>query len=250
MATLFQGENRPEACRFHLDQLRRLPASLPAAQTGVPASLALGDLLARAEDWPAAASAYRRWLQEQPPARWLSDWPEPVERYALALLLAGDQGGYRQLCRQLHQADPPAEPDAVLARICAWGGALEPAAVLEMARRRRAGQPQEAETHLVLGLACVRAGRYEEAQVTLEKARDLGKNQPRIELTARLGLALVRHGCGQAKEALEHLQAVDGMTDTIEGLRHITNPRLSEWLAFRALSQEVRRVLQTPVRKN
>jgi WD40 repeat protein len=246
MATNCQGENRPEALRFHLSQLHRLPA--PAG----PAPLDLGDLLARAEDWPAAASAYRRWLQEQPPARCLTDWPEPVERYALALLLAGDQAGYRQLCRQLHQANQPAEPDAgpVLARICAWGGALEPAVVLELARRRLTGQPKEAETHLVLGLACARAGQYEEAQVALEKARDMGKNQPRIEVTAHLGLALVRLGCGQAKEALEHLQAVDSMTDTIEGLRHISNPCLSEWLAFRALSEEVRRVLQTPVRKN
>jgi eukaryotic-like serine/threonine-protein kinase len=245
-AALCQGENRLEACRFHLAQLRRLPA--PAG----PAPLDLGDLLARTEDWSAAASAYRRWLQEQTQARWLTDWPEPVERYALALLLAGDQAGYRQVCGQLYQTNKDAEPAATtaLARICAWGGGLEPAAVLELASRRLAVQPKEAETYLVLGLACARAGQYEQAQAALEKARRVGKNQPRIEATARLGLALVSHGCGQSKEALEHLQAVRGMADSIEGPRNVSNPCLSEWLAFRAMSEEVGRVLRTPVRKN
>jgi hypothetical protein len=239
-AAFAQERNQVTAFRFHSERLKRI-----ASPTGRPVR-DLAYLLAREGDWSGTTTNLRRWLAAYPSDTWLSDWPEQAELLALSLLLSGDSSGYRDLCGRLHRSFRDADRKAgiALTRMVVWGdNALEPAALRALAHRFLERQPKEARLVLLLGLAQFRAGNHAEAQLTLSKALSAGKDDTFVEVSAHLGLALVHHRCARAEHARRHRLAADEMGDRTTSLRHPDNPNLPEWLAYRALREEVRRTL-------
>jgi tetratricopeptide (TPR) repeat protein len=165
---------------------------------------ALADAYARLFDYPKTAREYLA------PDGQLPDDPELWCNLAAMLLLGQETDLHRQLCeRALAQAGRLADPRAVgeqrnaylIARMCALAEKppVDLARVLELARQSVDRQAFAWHLH-TLGLACYRAGKYEEAVRHLNESLTKDPEWGAQVVTYQV-LALAYHRLGKADEA-------------------------------------------------
>ncbi len=120
-------------------------------------------LLQRVEDWQAALADYRKWAESgetDEGVGWLG--------HARALLITGDDQGYRDLCARMMADDGPARrqpPSWPLVRslILSRRGKADPSTVVVMAKDLPPSADQDRSTASTQALADLRAGRLREA---------------------------------------------------------------------------------------
>jgi hypothetical protein len=148
----------------------------------------------------------------------------PVQAFGCRALVAlgrGDQQAYRHLCREVsHNLVPSLQPAE--SEIVTWSCALAPGAVtdytvlLELARRASEAKPFTAGLLRAQGALQFRAGRFQDAIVTLEKIANPEGNM--TEITAAIFLGLSRSGAGRHNEAQSLLKRVDRRIESL--VRH------------------------------
>lgn len=168
-------------------------------------------------------------------------------------LLAGDEAGYRKLCRTI--IEEPIESDDVFQANClSRAYTLTPDAVtdwsipLKAARQAVTKQPRIAWYLYSLGIAQHRAGQDEEAIQTLKKSLEVhpawvGRGQNYI------GLALACHRLGRQEEARQWLdQTRSWLNETNRSIStlkfgYAASDYLSDWLCAQVLLAEAEKLV-------
>jgi WD40 repeat protein/Flp pilus assembly protein TadD len=167
-----------------------------------------GEAPAAAGRWEEAAAAYDQAVEQCP-----EDW-ESWYHAALVHLLRGDADGYRRLCcRALERFGRTDDPFAAV--YLAWAGVLDaeakvdPAALLRLAERPAAADPDGYLMLRSLGAALLRMGQPEAALQRLTRAGGVQEQSP----TAWLLLALAHQRLGQLDEARDRLRQAQRWID-------------------------------------
>jgi WD40 repeat protein/tRNA A-37 threonylcarbamoyl transferase component Bud32/tetratricopeptide (TPR) repeat protein len=230
---LSETSNQWFAVVWHLDRLiaaRPMDASLPARR---------GDALSRLGRWAEADQAYgkaialgavdlsrpelhhSRGLARAQLRQWSeadTDFVVDIERrednrsfyyHALLRLRLGDIDGFRDTCERMLARRAQSEDLTTLDRL-AVACAMAPDAVADLTRPIRLAEqlvaraPTNADYHEVLGATFYRAGWYDRALRSLEKAATLRQGPDSI-VSCSLLQAMAYHGLGQRNEARERL---------------------------------------------
>jgi WD40 repeat protein/serine/threonine protein kinase len=161
-----------------------------------------GQDLARKSRWREAAHAYARAF------RLHSMNDETSMEFAGALLLTGDESGFRKFCRKLMEEEGVSS-DTFFGFIKARAMSLAPnpeatpEKLLEWAKSHLENDQSPWACH-VAGLADYRAGNYRQAMKRFEASLELGWGDglyPAVDAQNWLGLAMCHHQLGQAKPA-------------------------------------------------
>ncbi len=213
-----------------------------------------GQLLADRREWRAAANdlAQALTLLRADPRRSSGALRVPemmiVHYLAAVRLLAGDESGYRQLCRELvAQADEFDQPHLanVASRTCTLlpDAVEDPAFPVRLAERAVAGDPKVAWFLFGLGLAHYRAGDEEQA---IQRAEESLRAHPawagRGQNYVLLALACQRLGrSDEARDWLAKAQtSFDELSQSVGGAKHgfAASSYLGDWLALLMLLPE------------
>ncbi len=187
-------------------------------------------------DYRAAVADFAR--GGEPPAT-----TEFADIYAAALLLAGDESGYRDYVIRLadrHGDDGEASTASVLARLAvlAERPAVPPDRVVEWARRAVAAQPRFSWYAHVLAMALLCAGDDEAATKALESSRSLGWTIGG-QATNDLAAAMIQWRQGRAAVALEQFERVRTIFDRTPSLHVVSEAMLTDWLEFQVLRSQI-----------
>jgi tetratricopeptide (TPR) repeat protein len=231
------------AARKHLDRLIEAePADEALRQRRAQASSALGD-------WQPAIEDYAKFPKLE------SNLEQSCE-YAGALLLQGDNQGYRQVCRRVlqrfGQTQNPDELD-LLARILALAAhdVTEPGQAVERAEKAVAVHPKEAWYLHTLAVAYYRAGRF---ALAVEHAQKSMQDDPAWggHVVNWLLLALAHQRQGQEAEARRWLDkavqwlAQAGKANPGGVTGRLPVPSLNDHLEVLLLRREVEQLLKEP----
>jgi predicted Zn-dependent protease len=149
----------------------------------------------------------RRAVEQRP------DDPSLRHRFALALVLAGDREGYRRACAatldRLGRSEDPMIGEAVRACLVGPDSVDDFSVARRLVERGLAREPGAPWLYYLLGLADLRAGRYEEAVEQLEKSRELGNTWAGTPLNYP-ALAMAHHRLGHRDEARRWLGKAHG----------------------------------------
>jgi tetratricopeptide (TPR) repeat protein len=170
------------------------------------------DLRAHLALWDLAAEDFAREFELRKPsstARWY--------RYALIRLYLGDAEGYRSLCWKMRQrfrgtVNPTFVNEVVRTCVLSPEADSDYGRLVELAQHRAEGDPGHWYPLYLLGLACYRAGRYEEAARWLEKSLT-GTPEWSGRALSYPALAMAHHRMGRAAEARRALAAAAAATD-------------------------------------
>jgi WD40 repeat protein/tetratricopeptide (TPR) repeat protein len=196
---------------------------------------------ARQSKWDAAVADYRRTDQDRPVS-------EEFLEQACALLIVGDQAGYRDLCRRLAEragANPDPFTAFVLARTCSAGpdALADPQRAVHWGEQAVSSVANPPGWYLhALGMACFRAGQPERALQVLTR--------PWHPMNS-LALAMIHHRLGHAVPARGHWNnalfwlRTQQPASPDEPVAALAN----DWLEFHALRLEAERVLNAPGRR-
>jgi WD40 repeat protein/Flp pilus assembly protein TadD len=184
------------------------PPDAPPLRVRVDLGWLRGEAPAAAGRWEEAAAAYDQAVEQCP-----EDW-QSWYHAALVHLLRGDADGYRRLCsRALERFDRTADPFAAV--YLAWAGVLDaearvdPAALLRLAERATAADPDGYLMLRSLGAALLRSGQPEAAVRRLNQALGVQQQSP----TTWLLLALAHQRLGQIDEARNRLRQAQRWID-------------------------------------
>jgi tetratricopeptide (TPR) repeat protein len=168
------------------------------------AYLRLAKTFSQSGEWAGSAAAYVKAFDMEEPTD-LRIWIA----CACSLLQAGDTEGYRKLCERMlkrYGQSTDVNEIAFLAHVCvlAPDSLADNGRVLQLARQR-SDLTADIEVHgawsaHILGLACYRAGKIEEAAARLESAQTAPDLPVEIQLSNSLALAMCRR-LGQEIEA-------------------------------------------------
>jgi tetratricopeptide (TPR) repeat protein len=192
--------------------------------------------------WKEAAADYLKVIHDRPIT---DEWLEA----AAALLMSGDEAGYRGLLRNLERkivlTNPPHFADFVLARCAALTSksGIEPAALIPWAKNAVGDEKNPWYVH-ALGLAHLRAGQFDEAIKRFQESNagnweDGGRSQN------WLGMALAHAKAGRLDEARRSLDKAKSLIKLTlpqaPGLRPgILGP---DWGAYQVLLRETEELL-------
>jgi WD40 repeat protein/tetratricopeptide (TPR) repeat protein len=203
-------------------------------------------LHARLSQWESAVADYQRADPDRPVQ-------EEFQEHACALLVAGDQAGYRQLCKRLVEragSNPDPFTAFVLARTCSAGpgGVAEPQRVVRWGEQAvgSVAVPPGWYIH-ALGMACFRAGELEQANYWLGRSRRSGWHRA-IDAIA---LAIVHHRLGHPAVARSYLNEALAYPDqqrAASGDQPVP-AYANDWLEFHALRLEAEGLLNAPGRR-
>jgi tetratricopeptide (TPR) repeat protein len=207
--------------------------------------------LAGQGQWQRAAAEYARAVEWLP--RDLLLWCE----YASALLLAGDQEGYRRVCGEVvHRFDKATDPltPALVARIASLApGAADPARVVQWAEKGVVARPSEAWFLHNLAMAHYRAGQFDQAVRRLEQSLKLGWG---AHVLNALLLAMAHQRLGHADEARRWMdtavQWIDqaGMGLTREARFALPVPNWADRMELQLLRREAEELLSVKKQKD
>jgi tetratricopeptide (TPR) repeat protein len=184
------------------------PPDAPPMRVVVDLGWLRGEAPATAGRWDEAAAACDQAVEQCP-----EDW-ESWYHAALVHLLRGDADGYRRLCsRALERFDRTDDPFAAV--YLAWAGVLDaeakvdPAALLRLAERAAAADPDGYLMLRSLGAALLRAGQPKAAVRRLNQALGVQQQSPATWLL----LALAHQRLGQIDEARNRLRQAQRWID-------------------------------------
>jgi WD40 repeat protein/Flp pilus assembly protein TadD len=184
------------------------PKDAPPLRVTLELGWLRGEAPAAAGRWDEAAAAYDQAVEQCP-----EDW-ESWYHAALVHLLRGDADGYRRLCSQaLERFDRTDDPFAAV--YLAWAGVLDaeakvdPAALLRLAERAAAADPDSYLMLRSLGATLLRAGQPEAAVQRLNQALGVQQQSPATWLL----LALAHQRLGQIDEARNRLRQAQRWID-------------------------------------
>jgi WD40 repeat protein/tetratricopeptide (TPR) repeat protein len=231
------------AARKHLDRLIEAePANEGLRQRRAHAAVVLAD-------WQQASQDYAKLPRLE------SNLEQSCE-YAGVLLLQGDHGGYRQVCRRLRQRFGPSrdpQEQYLLGRILALApqDVTAPAEAVERAEKAVAAYPRQAWYRHTLAVACYRAGRFAPAVEHAEKSM---KDDPAWDghVVNWLLLAMAQQRQGQQAEARRWLEkAVQwieqaGKADQTGATGRLPVPSLNDHLEVLLLRREAEQLLKEP----
>jgi WD40 repeat protein/serine/threonine protein kinase len=216
-AELALNAHQPAGAKLHLDQVRDVePPDLVARQRRA-------HLFVRSGEWGRAAADFAQVFAALEPEE-----PWPWVDYARALVLKGDQEGYRRLCvRFVGSAEAGRhdymKPGMAWACVLAPGAVDDPAATIRLGEAGRAYDPTEPGPLLALGLAHFRAGEWER---TLTRLQELCDTHPESASLAWPVLAMAHQRLGHAEEArrwlerakVRHEEITQALTEAPRGL--------------------------------
>jgi eukaryotic-like serine/threonine-protein kinase len=170
------------------------------------------DLHTRLGLWELAAADFAREFELREPdatMRWY--------RYALLRLFLGDSDGYRSLRSKMRQrfhgtVNPFFATEVVRTCVLSPETDGDVGGLVELAQHRVAAEPGAWYPLYLLGLACYRAGKYEEAVQRLEESLT-GTPQWSIRALSYPILAMAQHRLGRAAEARRALSAAGAAID-------------------------------------
>lgn len=171
------------------------------------------------------------------------DVPAEALIRAQLLLLADRKEEYDEACAEMldrfGKSENPGQQFET-ARACSLGpsGACDPTVAVELAERAVAKETQP-WTLYFLGLAHLRAGQHEEAEIRFQESLNLGPNWHEKQVN-QIGLAIVHHASGEIGKAIwEFDQAVAWMEANPERCRSV----LQDWLDALLLRREAEQLL-------
>jgi Flp pilus assembly protein TadD len=177
------------------DVFPRVVADRP---TDTQLAIARGRYLAWLGRWSAARAAYDTAIHSR------TNLEDAHDEYACVLLLQGDVAAYRGWCVRLAQqfdGRPSSYAGFLLARasVLAPQAFNDPSTLVRWAEPGAKENPQSPHTLYVLGLACLRAGRLDEAVRYFQASMS---DPPHwLDVSNWLGLAIAHHHLGHAAKA-------------------------------------------------
>ena len=172
--------------------------------------------------------------------------------YAAALLLAGDESGYRDYVIRL--ADRHGDGERSVHAICpravwrCWriAPSVPPDRIVAWARRAAAAQPRFAWYAHVQALAFLRAGDDEAATRSVELSKSLGWSRGGQALND-LVAAMIQRRQGRAALALESFDRIRSVFDRAPSVHTESELVLTDWLEFQVLRSQIEGPLRDAV---
>jgi WD40 repeat protein/tetratricopeptide (TPR) repeat protein/serine/threonine protein kinase len=197
-----------------------------------------GRLLILQDKWREAAADIGRVISSQP-------FNDPWFEHAALLLITGERKAYRALCAEVFKkygATKDPFTAYVAGRLCSLvpDAAGDPRILVAWEKQAVADAPHTAWYQHALGLACYRAGQYDQALRHFRASRNAQPFWPK-GLNA-LGLAMVHHRLGHREEARRWLARAEAwheeLKKTIPQAVVVCHP--SDWVEYEVLVKETR----------
>ena len=223
--------------------------------------IARGSVHSSERDWAKAFTDFERALEllkQKEPSATETEFGHPILGHnihilGLLSLLKGDQTRFRQLCNTIikeHSHYEDAMPASCFSRVCTLSpdGLTDWSIPLGLAQQSVDEQPRLPWYQFALGIACYRAGKYEEAIGSLNQSLEMGPNWLGRGQN-HVVLAMAQQQLGRGEEARKSLARANAsfnemnrtMANSKFGLA--TSYFLVDWLGLQILLPEAEQLL-------